>query len=700
MRDVSYLSDQAYWHYTIAQSLIYLTMFLLLTVIYATIFLFVRRRQMLMNVKYTYPTGFATRVSERVGLLHSTAGDEEDEADELILPDMPVGKADNPLDDGVNGTTSEGVSESVKQVGEEATDTDWPGKRLTGLPVHKVTVDEPTADLGLGLRQMNELRANSQEASPEISTGSQTAIGAIRQPDNRRQSQTVRPAEGTSSIVTMVTITGPHESTGAKKLQTEETIRLKMFSSPARPVEPIAKSSTDQLAVQTTTSRPKRSLDRVNQQPISTSEASSPVYPAGYTGSVYPAFCYCYCDPRGCCPAEGHDTGGWQLRWRWRWFWIRSDPGDLASEAEAETESWSRQRIGLTATESAISSLQTSQAASANTCTTDGDRVAVSQADARAGLEAVTKAQMMGNAGTSDTLDQQDDEFLLRPDADGPLVWNALLQPGKPGDISTSGTGEEGICARGLIAAARLQERRRRPYIRTAQTLVAITICFILSYLPFLVQGLLRPHVRPPMPYGTSIYGESSHFSLYLYFLNSVVNPIIYSCMNQHFQARICGLGRSLAAALSPSRKRGRGNHANEHGGARKCRRHLRGRRKCPDRSIAATTCCMSTPAADETVGPTVSSQNWSYCSSKQLYNADKNEHIISSYLADQNQYQTLVSIATDRLTEDAKCGTTGESEPPEWPGLCNKNEEEASTLTFSEARIKVCVPERGRSVR
>ncbi|CAH8286758.1 unnamed protein product [Schistosoma turkestanicum] len=87
------------------------------------------------------------------------------------------------------------------------------------------------------------------------------------------------------------------------------------------------------------------------------------------------------------------------------------------------------------------------------------------------------------------------------------------------------------------LSAANL-ECRRKPHVRTAQTLALVAANFIISYTPYLVYTTIPVQKRQVV-----LFKEKPHWTLqirrilfYMYFVNSALNPIIYSCMNRHFR--------------------------------------------------------------------------------------------------------------------------------------------------------------------
>lgn len=82
------------------------------------------------------------------------------------------------------------------------------------------------------------------------------------------------------------------------------------------------------------------------------------------------------------------------------------------------------------------------------------------------------------------------------------------------------------------------RHKRKKPHIKIAQTLAVVTAAFIISFLPYL---LIILHL---------VMNVNEDFSLeknilfHFYFINSTVNPIIYSCMNRMFRSEIKKLCR------------------------------------------------------------------------------------------------------------------------------------------------------------
>lgn len=73
---------------------------------------------------------------------------------------------------------------------------------------------------------------------------------------------------------------------------------------------------------------------------------------------------------------------------------------------------------------------------------------------------------------------------------------------------------------------ARIEQRRERRAIRT---LAIITGCFILCWLPFNIHALLSPFLGPIHPLGVS-------FLLWLGYMNSLLNPVIYTIFSKEFR--------------------------------------------------------------------------------------------------------------------------------------------------------------------
>ncbi|VDP15606.1 unnamed protein product [Schistosoma margrebowiei] len=86
------------------------------------------------------------------------------------------------------------------------------------------------------------------------------------------------------------------------------------------------------------------------------------------------------------------------------------------------------------------------------------------------------------------------------------------------------------------LSAANL-ERRRKPHVRTAQTLALVAANFIISYTPYLVYTTMPIQIRQIV-----LLKDKPHWTIqvrrilfYMYFINSALNPITYSCMNRIF---------------------------------------------------------------------------------------------------------------------------------------------------------------------
>ncbi|VDM17702.1 unnamed protein product [Hydatigera taeniaeformis] len=73
----------------------------------------------------------------------------------------------------------------------------------------------------------------------------------------------------------------------------------------------------------------------------------------------------------------------------------------------------------------------------------------------------------------------------------------------------------------------RLEQKRER---RTVRTLAIITGCFVLCWLPFNINALLSPFFGRIHPIGTSVL-------LWLGYLNSLLNPIIYTIFSRDFRS-------------------------------------------------------------------------------------------------------------------------------------------------------------------
>ncbi|KAH9282555.1 5-hydroxytryptamine receptor [Echinococcus granulosus] len=73
----------------------------------------------------------------------------------------------------------------------------------------------------------------------------------------------------------------------------------------------------------------------------------------------------------------------------------------------------------------------------------------------------------------------------------------------------------------------RLEQRRER---KTVRTLAIITGCFVLCWLPFNIHALLSPFFGRIHPIGVSVL-------LWLGYLNSLLNPIIYTIFSKDFRS-------------------------------------------------------------------------------------------------------------------------------------------------------------------
>ena len=104
--------------------------------------------------------------------------------------------------------------------------------------------------------------------------------------------------------------------------------------------------------------------------------------------------------------------------------------------------------------------------------------------------------------------------------------------------------------------AAAVLERKRRPHIRTAKTLALIAATFIVSYTPYLISTIIPIKSRSLNLFreDQKWFEQFKRVLFYLYFINSAINPIIYSCMNQHYQTRVRVLMKKFRNMLDRSR--------------------------------------------------------------------------------------------------------------------------------------------------
>lgn len=86
-------------------------------------------------------------------------------------------------------------------------------------------------------------------------------------------------------------------------------------------------------------------------------------------------------------------------------------------------------------------------------------------------------------------------------------------------------------------------QRRNRAHVKTGQILIFITSTFIISYLPYflIINNLLWPISAPPDSQSTTISWKLQirRLLIYFYYLNSISNPIIYSCMSKQLRCSI-----------------------------------------------------------------------------------------------------------------------------------------------------------------
>ncbi|TGZ70062.1 hypothetical protein CRM22_003403 [Opisthorchis felineus] len=89
--------------------------------------------------------------------------------------------------------------------------------------------------------------------------------------------------------------------------------------------------------------------------------------------------------------------------------------------------------------------------------------------------------------------------------------------------------------------AAQTMERRRRPHVHAAQTFALIAAAFVMSYSPYLIytsMPVAKRNIRTVHD-EDRWYVQVGRVAFYMYFINSALNPIIYSCTNRHFRKRL-----------------------------------------------------------------------------------------------------------------------------------------------------------------
>ncbi|GAA35608.2 amine GPCR [Clonorchis sinensis] len=89
--------------------------------------------------------------------------------------------------------------------------------------------------------------------------------------------------------------------------------------------------------------------------------------------------------------------------------------------------------------------------------------------------------------------------------------------------------------------AAQTMERRRRPHVHAAQTFALIAAAFVISYSPYLIytsMPVTKRNIRTVHD-EDRWYVQVGRVAFYMYFINSALNPIIYSCTNRHFRTRL-----------------------------------------------------------------------------------------------------------------------------------------------------------------
>jgi len=111
--------------------------------------------------------------------------------------------------------------------------------------------------------------------------------------------------------------------------------------------------------------------------------------------------------------------------------------------------------------------------------------------------------------------------------------------------------------SRSVVATAKLtlQERYRMANLKTAAMLFVVTAVFVITFLP---ASLISLHL---VPYHVFVF--------YLYFVNNVANPFIYSFMNKNFRDQLyplfcrgsggrasCQLSREQHTATRTTRRR------------------------------------------------------------------------------------------------------------------------------------------------
>ena len=92
------------------------------------------------------------------------------------------------------------------------------------------------------------------------------------------------------------------------------------------------------------------------------------------------------------------------------------------------------------------------------------------------------------------------------------------------------GGGETRPCLPGNRAREKLEQKREK---KAARTLAIITGAFLLCWLPFFIVALINPFITD---YGIQIPGIMHSFMLWLGYLNSLLNPIIYTIFSPEFR--------------------------------------------------------------------------------------------------------------------------------------------------------------------
>ena len=99
------------------------------------------------------------------------------------------------------------------------------------------------------------------------------------------------------------------------------------------------------------------------------------------------------------------------------------------------------------------------------------------------------------------------------------------------------------------VSSVKFPKKRQIKVTRTTVVLFAVTVAYILSYLPFLILMVIRS-VKKDFEDGLSPSGEVFYkFCIKSYFINNAINPLIYSFLNINFRKDANALLRRIWAS-------------------------------------------------------------------------------------------------------------------------------------------------------